>query len=93
MTKNSNYSLSLSLSLRELNCEIFIKKTSFNGYNIVIKSYLSRWMLRGAERVFTPSGARAERVRWSEEVKNREGVASGGATQIGICYHLCFFAL
>ena len=37
-------------------------------------------MLRWAERVFTPSGARAERGRWSEEVKNREGVASGGAT-------------
>ena len=34
-----------------------------------------------AERVFTPSGARAERGRWSEEIKNREGVASGSATQ------------
>ena len=37
-------------------------------------------MLRWAERVFTPSGARAQRGLWSEEVKNREGVASGGAT-------------
>ena len=37
-------------------------------------------MLRRAERVFTPSGARAERGRKSEEVKNREGVASGSAT-------------
>ena len=38
-------------------------------------------MLRWAERVFTPSGARAQRGLWSEEVKNREGVASGSATK------------
>ena len=39
-------------------------------------------VVRGAERVFSPSGARAQRGRWSEEIKNREGVASGSATQI-----------
>ena len=34
----------------------------------------------GAERVFTPSGEARERRQGSEEVKNREGVAAGGAT-------------
>ena len=33
-----------------------------------------------AERVFTPSGEARERRHKSEEVKNREGVAAGGAT-------------
>ena len=34
----------------------------------------------GAERVFTPSGEARERRQESEEDKNREGVAAGGAT-------------
>ena len=38
-------------------------------------------MLRWAERVFTPSGARAQRGRIERGDKNREGVASGSATQ------------
>ena len=36
--------------------------------------------LRGAERVFPYERARAQRGQESEEVKNREGVASGSAT-------------
>ena len=37
-------------------------------------------LLRGAERVFSPSGARAQRGRIERGDKNREGVASGSAT-------------
>ena len=37
-------------------------------------------MLRRAERIWPPSGARAERGRWSEAQPNGEGVAAGGAT-------------
>ena len=40
------------------------------------------FVLRGAERVFTPSGARAQRGRMERGDKNREGVASGGATTV-----------
>ena len=47
-------------------------------------------MLRWAERVFTPSGARAQRGRLSEEIKNREGVAAGSATPKN---HLSYFDL
>ena len=37
-------------------------------------------MLCGAERVFTPSEEVRKRRQESEEIKNREGVASGSAT-------------
>ena len=36
----------------------------------------------GAELVFTPSVEARERRQESEEIKNREGVAAGGATHI-----------
>ena len=42
MIKNLNYSLSLSLSLRELNFEIFIKETSFNEESIEEELEMSR---------------------------------------------------
>ena len=72
MMKFLNYSLSLSLSLRELNCEIFIKKTSLNESNIFVKSYLSRGVLR--------AGGAGLSDEQREEMTNREGVATGGAT-------------
>ena len=43
-------------------------------------SFCVDFVAPGAERVFTPSGEARERREGSEEVKNREGVAAGGAT-------------
>ena len=81
--RDLHYSLSLSLTARGEFIDKFHKKTSFNGYNIVIKSYLSRDVAR--------RGARLCEEQREERNTNGEGVASGGATQIGICYHLCLF--
>ena len=65
-----NYSLSLNENV--LSDEIFIKKTSFNWESIKEKMEMSREMLRAGGTGFSD-----ER---SEKMKNREGVAAGGAT-------------
>ena len=43
-------------------------------------SFCIDFVAPGAERVFTTSGEVRKRRQGSEEVKNREGVAAGGAT-------------
>ena len=43
-------------------------------------SFCVDFVAPGAERVFRPSGDARERRQGSEEDKNREGVAAGGAT-------------
>jgi len=55
--------------------------TACDAGNIIFKVDVKR-LLRGAERIWPMSGARAERGRWSEAQPNGEGVASGSATQI-----------
>ena len=51
-------------------------------------------MLRGAEHVWPPSGARAgaraDGARRSVAVPNGEGVASGSATEINSCFNIIF---
>ena len=53
----------------------FWREVSFLDF-ILSKIY---W-LRGAERIWSASGAQAQRGRWSETQPNGEGVASGSAT-------------
>ena len=58
----------------------FCREVSFLDF-IFLDFILSKtYWLRGAEHIWSVSGARAQRGRWSEAQPNGEGVASGSAT-------------